>query len=409
MPRAGQHSPSSVVGIGASAGGLEALIELLSALPTIGMSLIVVQHLDPTHESLLSEILATKTALPVSLAIAGEALRADHVYVIPADSILTVHDGLIELKPRAGAADRPFPVDVLFSSLAVEYAERAIGVVLSGGDSDGSQGVREIKHAGGFTFAQLPESARFPSMPRHAIETECVDLVLRPNEIARELVRLGRGVRPAVSMPEIGSKSVRDAGTESESARLAHIFQRLRSAHGVDFTHYKRTTIKRRIERRMMLQRVESLDEYGALIDEDSGEVDALYQDFLIRVTEFFRDRESFEALRRNVFPVSVRGPVQKSAHPDLGAGLRDRRRGLFRHHRPARVSRRRSAGAQNPGLRDGRQRSGAAEGARGSVQPAVSCRRSRRSVSTASSPSRRASIASRRRSAISASSRGRT
>ena len=268
------------------------------------MSFIVVQHLDPTHESLLAEILATKTALSVSVAVAGEALRADHVYVIPAESILTVQDGLIELKPRAGAGDRPFPVDVLFSSLAAVYSERAIGVVLSGGDSDGSLGIREIKHAGGFTFAQLPESARFPMMPRHAIETGCVDLVLRPSEISGELVRLGRGVRPADSMPGIGSKSPRGTGTEDENARLAQIFQRLRSAHGVDFTHYKRTTIKRRIERRMMLQRIESLDEYGALINGDPGEVDALYQDLLIRVTEFFRDRDSFEALRRNVFPV---------------------------------------------------------------------------------------------------------
>ena len=239
----------------------------------------------------------------MSVAIAGEALESDHVYVIPADAILTVHDGLIDLKRRTSTAERPFPVDVLFSSLAVAYADCAIGVVLSGADSDGSRGIREIKHAGGFTFAQQPESSRFPIMPRHAIETGCVDLVLRPNQIAGEIVRLSRRFRTADAKSGFGSKSTLDVGTEDESARLAPIFRQLRSAHGVDFTHYKRTTITRRIERRMMLQRIESLDEYAALIDRDPGEVAALYQDFLIRVTEFFRDPASFDALRTIRFP----------------------------------------------------------------------------------------------------------
>ena len=203
-------------------------------------------------------------------------------------------------------------MDVLFSSLAVSYSEHAIGVVLSGADADGSLGIREIKHAGGFTFAQRPETARFPMMPKHAIETGCVDLVLRPNEIAGELVRLSHGVRTADSTSGPGSKSTLTAGTEGESARLAHIFQRLRSAHGVDFTHYKRTTVKRRIERRMTLLRIEGLGEYAALIDSDPGEVDALYQDLLIRVTEFFRDPDSFDALRQFVLPTLCEGRSAK-------------------------------------------------------------------------------------------------
>jgi two-component system CheB/CheR fusion protein len=304
--------PLFVVGIGASAGGLEALIELLGALPTTGMAFIVVQHLDPTHESLLSEILAKRAAIPVSLAIAGEPLQSDHVYVIPADAILTVHDGLIALKPRTSAAERPFPVDILFSSLAVAYSDHAIGVVLSGGDSDGSLGIREIKHAGGFTFAQRPESARFATMPRYAIETGCVDVVLRPNEIAGELERLSRRFRMGDSKPGVGLKNTLDVGVDDESALLGHIFQRLRSAHGVDFTHYKRTTIKRRIDRRMMLRRIESLDEYGALIERDPVELAALYQDFLIRVTEFFRDPAAFDALRQYVLPVLCEGRSTK-------------------------------------------------------------------------------------------------
>jgi two-component system CheB/CheR fusion protein len=278
------------------------------------MAFIVVQHLDPKHESLLPEILAKKTTMAVSLASAGEAVQPDHVYVIPPDALLTIHDGLIEVKPRARVPERPFPVDLLFSSLAVAYGEGAIGVVLSGADADGSLGLRAIKHAGGFTFAQQPESARFPTMPRHAIETGCVDLVLRPNEIAGELARLSQRFRTAEPSAESQADVTPDVGADDENAALAYIFQRLRSAHGVDFTHYKRTTIRRRIERRMMLRRIESLEEYRESFDRDPGELAALYQDFLIRVTEFFRDPAAFDALRQHVLPALCEGRSPK--HP---------------------------------------------------------------------------------------------
>ena len=307
-----RQSPLFVVGIGASAGGLEALVELLGAVPATGMAFIVVQHLDPKHESLLPEILAKKTTIAVSLAAAGEAVQPDHVYVIPPDALLTVREGLLELKRRTSTPERPFPVDLLFSSLAAAYGEGAIGVVLSGADADGSLGLREIKHAGGFTFAQQPESARFPTMPQHAIDTGCVDLVLRPKEIAGELGRLSRRFRTAEPSPRFTSESTRDAATDDENAILAHIFQRLRSAHGVDFTHYKRTTIRRRIDRRMMLRRIERLDEYREALASDPGELAALYQDFLIRVTEFFRDPTAFDALRHDVLPVLCEGRSSK-------------------------------------------------------------------------------------------------
>jgi len=297
--------------MGASAGGLEALVELLGALRATGMAFIVVQHLDPKHESLLPEILAKKTTMAVSLARAGEALQPDNVYVIPPDALLTVHEGLIEVKRRTSGHERPFPVDLLFSSLAVAYGEGAIGVVLSGGDADGSLGLRAIKQAGGFTFAQQPESARFPMMPRHAIETGCVDLVLRPKEIAGELARLSRRFRMAEPNVESTSEGTPDSGTD-EHTILAQIFQRLRSAHGVDFTHYKRTTTRRRIERRMMLRRIESLAEYRESLDRDPGELAALYQDFLIRVTEFFRDSTAFDALRHDVLPTLCEGRSPK-------------------------------------------------------------------------------------------------
>ena len=296
-----------VVGIGASAGGLEAIAELLGALPAAtGVAYIVVQHLDPRHESLLAEILAKKTAIPVSVARSGEMVQPDHVYVIPPDVTLTVPAGRIDLSPRPSTPERSLPIDALFRSLAEAFGDNAIAVVLSGGDSDGSVGVQAVSLAGGITFAQTPETARFPDMPRHAIETGCIDFVMHPNEIAKELARLGQRLPFAAAVS--GQTDGVDRGTDANEASLTHIFRRLRSVHGVDFAHYKRTTIWRRLERRMALRRIESLEEYRRLIDDDPGELAALYQDFLIRVTEFFRDPDSFDALRRYVFPVVCEG-----------------------------------------------------------------------------------------------------
>jgi len=284
-----------VVGIGASAGGLEPLSELLGALPVgTGIACVVVQHLDPRHQSLLPEILAKATAVPVTLALEGEVVRPDHVYIIPPNATLTVADHRFHLTKRP-AFERHLPVDALFKSLAAAYAESAIGVVLSGGDSDGSLGIQAIKHEGGIVFAQSPVSARFPDMPRHAIETGCVDRVLTPGEIAHELVRLsGQGSL---------STSPSDVVTSGDDAFLRTILQRLRAAHRLDFTHYKRSTLRRRLERRMILRGIKSLEEYSTVIDGDPEEMAALYQDFLIRVTEFFRDSDSFQALRQEVFP----------------------------------------------------------------------------------------------------------
>ncbi len=294
---------TAIVGIGASAGGLEAVAELLGALPAAtGMAYIVVQHLAPKHESLLPEILAKKTSLPVSAAHSGQILQPDHVYVIPPDVTLSVQRGRISLQPRATTHEPPLPIDVLFRSLADAYGDNAIGVVLSGGGSDGSAGIRALRMAGGITLAQTPETARFADMPRHAIDTGCVDLTMRPSEIAAELVRLGQRFA-AGDAPRSGETSTQTTEADPDEASLAHILQRLRSAHRVDFTHYKRTTIWRRLHRRLALRRVATLQEYDALLQGDPAELAALYQDLLIRVTDFFRDPESFDALRQSVFP----------------------------------------------------------------------------------------------------------
>lgn len=295
-----------IVAIGASAGGFEAVSELLAAVPSKGgMAYVVVQHLDPSHESLLAELLAKKTSMPVMPAHEGLAVAPDHVYVIPPNATLTVRDDRLHLTPRASGPGRHMPADALFKSLAEARGDSAIAVILSGGDSDGALGMQEIKHSGGITFAQEPSTARFASMPRSAIETGCVDFVLRPNQIARELARLGRHpYLRLVSAPAVQpTDDAPDVRTAAEEDSLRRIFRRLRTAHGVDFTHYKRSTLRRRLARRMALQKIEDPAEYVAFLEGDPAEAATLYQDFLIRVTGFFRDPDSFEGLAQRVFP----------------------------------------------------------------------------------------------------------
>jgi len=292
-----------IVAIASSAGGLEALTELLAALPAkSGLAYVAVQHLDPDHESLLAEILTKKTPLAVMVARDGLAIEPDHVYVIPPNTTLTVKDERLRVVRRASGPHHP--ADILFTSLAEERAERAIGVVLSGGDDDGALGIQVIKQAGGIIFAQEPSSAKFPSMPKHAIETGCVDFVLRPNQISRELMRLSQ--HPYLRVPPAPLVAAGEPGlgpNPTDEEGLKHIFRRLRTVHGVDFAHYKRSTLSRRLERRMAMQKTDTLADYVALIDSDAAEATALYQDFLIRVTTFFRDPESFEGLVQRAFP----------------------------------------------------------------------------------------------------------
>jgi two-component system, chemotaxis family, CheB/CheR fusion protein len=286
-----------IVAIGASAGGLEAIAELLAASPPDdGMTYVVIQHLDPAHKSLLADILEKKTAIPVQTIHDGMAVEPGRVYVMPQNVSLTLNDSRFRLTARGSG--RHHPIDDFFLSLAEVRAEAAIGVVLSGADADGTLGMQAIKQRGGITFAQTPESARFGGMPRSAIESDCVDFVLRPREIAHELTHLVR--HPYLARP---SGPPDDASAASEEALLRRIFRQLRAVHGVDFSHYKRSTLRRRIARRMALHKVEELTDYVAILENDAEEAAALYQDFLIRVTGFFRDPESFDGLRERVFP----------------------------------------------------------------------------------------------------------
>jgi len=295
-----------VAGIGASAGGLEAVSELLAALPAkTGMAFVLVQHLDPAHASMLTEILVKRTAMPVAEARDGMALAPDRLYIIPPNATLTVAGSALRLTRRDGALRTPAPIDALFRSLAAERGRGAVGVLLSGAGSDGTRGAQEIKEAGGIVLAQDPESAEFEIMPKSAIDAGCVDAVLRPADIARKLSDLASHFAIASGTNE-GESTFQEAPPEStatEDEVWKRIFRLLRAASGIDFTHYKRSTLARRVARRQALQHVIDLKDYAQRLDEDATELKALSRDVLIGVTGFFRDPDSFEALGSTVFP----------------------------------------------------------------------------------------------------------
>lgn len=290
----------AVVGVGASAGGLNAFIRLLSHLPTdTGMAFVLIQHLDPRHKSMLTELLARECPLPIREVADGMPMQADHVYVIPPNQQLTVLHNRLHFMPPSDGGRRYNPVDIFFQSLAEDRGSKAIGVILSGTASDGTLGSRAIKQAGGITFAQDRASAEYDGMPSSATAAGCVDFVLTPEDIARELGRIARH-------PMLRSGTTAHAGEDILAAseeQLGKIFILLRSRTGHDFSYYKSTTIKRRITRRMLVHRVDQVAQYIQLLQRDPSEADALFHDILINVTSFFRDPETFDALRLVAFP----------------------------------------------------------------------------------------------------------
>jgi len=260
------------------------------------MAFVIIQHLDPTHESMLSEILSRDTRMPVGEAASDMRVEPDHVYVIPPNRMMQLEDGHLRLAPRGETNGRHMPVDHFFRSLANNLKTRAIGVVLSGTATDGALGIEAIKAEGGITFAQEESSARHNGMPRAAISTGCVDFVLSPENIARELARIARH-------PHIRLTAVPKEAAPADRGVTQKILSLLRSSTGVDFTHYRQSTIQRRITRRMALKKIDDLGEYHSFLKENPREVHSLYEDMLIRVTRFFRDRETFEFLEGKVFP----------------------------------------------------------------------------------------------------------
>src|SRR5665213_683368 len=291
-----------VVGIGASAGGLEAFKKLLKAVPEkSGMAYIIVQHLHPEHSSALPQILQRETNIPVHEISDNVEVEPDNIYIIPANKMLAATDGVLKLSPRP-EDQKNMSIDIFFTPLAGVHQSNSIGVVLSGNGKDGTRGLKSIKDHGGITFAQDPASAAYGDMPQSAIEAGVIDFILAPEKMPQQLLELDKTINK--TFPAAAPATPEEL-TEEESYR--QVLALLRTRNGVDFTYYKQTTIRRRILRRMALLQIKKVIDYQEYLKENKQEQDLLFKDILIPVTEFFRDPKTFEYLCNTVFPELVK------------------------------------------------------------------------------------------------------
>jgi two-component system, chemotaxis family, CheB/CheR fusion protein len=301
-------APFPVVGVGASAGGLEALTVFLKALSSnLGMAYILVPHLDPHRESAFTQILERLTKMPVQQVQDRALIQADHIYVIPPNYELTLADSHLHISDRGQPRITTATIDTFFRSLAGSQGSNAIGIILSGTGSDGTIGLTAIKGEGGITFAQDTRSAKYDSMPASAIAAGCVDFVLPPEEIAQELARIRKH-------PYVAGAHLEPTAEEGAEPYMNQVFRLLRRATRVDFSDYKPPTIGRRIQRRMVLHKIDKLADYVAMLHRDRNEVNALYQDLLITVTSFFRNPEAFDTLKQLVYPAVLRARGSSTA-----------------------------------------------------------------------------------------------
>lgn len=295
-------SPLAIVGVGASAGGVEALEGFFQGMPPHpGLAFIVVTHLAPDRESLLHEIIARYTDLTVAVAEDGAEVRPNCVYVLPSDALITVSSGHLELRPSSNGRRERKPIDILFSSLAIDQGECAASVVLSGGDGDGTLGTKAIKERGGMTLAQIADGhgPRHPSMPNSAIATGFVDFALPAHEMGAKLAEFAK------MLTEAGEDQQSEAQRAEARGQICAI---LRNQVGHDFSGYKSKTFFRRIQRRMQVIQAPTLDAYVKKLTEDPAEVGALFRDLLINVTNFFRDADAFAMLAEIVIPKLFEG-----------------------------------------------------------------------------------------------------
>ncbi|HZU82704.1 MAG TPA: chemotaxis protein CheB, partial [Polyangiaceae bacterium] len=296
-----------VVGVGASAGGLETFRELLGLLPAdTGLAFVLLQHLDPSHTSFLAEALAKATTMPVHAIRDGATIEPNRVYVVAPNADVGIDGSRLISRPQEREARKPhMAIDHFFAALASARGRRAIGVVLSGTGSDGTEGLRSIKAADGVTLVQDPASAKFEGMPRSAVTAGVADECLSIPELAAEIVRLA-------SHPYIVSNDPEPLSTRADEQDVERLLTLLRSATGVDYRRYKTTTIHRRLARRLALHKLDRLRDYLRLVQSDPAEAQALCEDMLIHVTSFFRDPEVFDALKARVFPELVKDTPPK-------------------------------------------------------------------------------------------------
>ena len=286
--------PFHIVAIGASAGGLQALEQFFRNMePRCGLGFVVISHLDPDHKSLLSELLAKYTEMEVAQVKDGMVVRPDHVYVIPPDTVMRIEKGVLHLMKPDEPRGQRHPIDLFFRTLAEDQGERAIGIILSGTGTEGTLGLKSIQGAGGLAIVQDPATAKFDGMPRNAIDSGQIDYILAPEDIPSRLATFAHDYDKA-------PLQVREKLSEDQLHRI-HLLIRNRTGH--DFTKYKPKTILRRIERRMVLHQLDDLEKYIRFLRQTPSEIDNLFQELLIRVTNFFRDPEAYQALQKKALP----------------------------------------------------------------------------------------------------------
>ena len=286
-----------IVGIGASAGGLEAITSLLEQLPpNTGLVFVIIQHLPTGQESMLPSILARSTKMPVLTVKNDMQVEPNHVYVIPPGKTMTLEGEFLKLIPKEASLK---PIDAFFISLAQQRITHAIGVVLSGTGTDGTEGLKEIKSEGGITFSQDPKTAQYTGMPQSAISSETVDFILSPEQIGRELSKIANN-------PQLIRAEIEALETKSET-RLGPLFDLLKTNFKVDFSHYKDNFLNRRIKRRMVLTNIEKTSNYFDLLQKHPNELQNLFDDLLVGVTTFFREPKTFTLLKEKVFPELVK------------------------------------------------------------------------------------------------------
>lgn len=293
-----ERKPSHIVGIGASAGGLNALEQFFASMPLeTGMAFVVIQHLSPDFKSLMDDLLSRHTSMPIHRVSNGIELQPNSIYLIPPKTHMTVREEKLYLTEKTIGVHIELPIDIFFNSLAEDAGERAVGVVLSGTGSDGSRGIVSINKNGGLVIVQSPESAQFDGMPRSAIATGVCNFILAPDRMPRILVEY------AISPLAVRTRMHHELEVFEDEGEYAGIFALLRRGYNLDFSKYKGSTVGRRIRRRMEFRQIPEVSDYATIVSGDQGELELLYKDLLIGVTEFFRDKHAFEFLEQEVVP----------------------------------------------------------------------------------------------------------
>lgn len=295
-----------VVGVGASAGGLEAIQEFFKYVPSdIGAAFVVVQHLSPDYKSFMNELLSRHTTMPVEVVTDGTPILINHIYLIPPKTNLTIFKGTLYLSELSSSKTLNLPIDIFFRSLAKDQEKNAIAIVLSGTGSDGSLGIKAIKEFGGMTMVQDDKTAKFDGMPRSSIATGMVDIIMPPKQLAEELMNY-------IKHPFIKQVKSTETLIDVEQNQLKKVLQILYSNKNVDFSCYKESSIIRRLEKRISINRFEKIEDYTKSLVSNSKEIEILFNELLIGVTRFFRDEAYFFALKENAIAKIVENTNDK-------------------------------------------------------------------------------------------------